>query len=368
MVLEISHYIAGQVAETVDDAYTPSEPTTAIQLPDEFNVLDVACGEGGLALCLYQVLSQNFEWPTPTAAPVVTGIDIDSHALAVASAHSVQVMEALGVKVAEQTQQEQILDKYAHKSPPIYFRHSFADKVQVADHSQDVITCQLGLQYFERPLQCLKEMERIWRAGPSACALIAVWGQPGLCPLINLPVEALRVEDENFVSHSISSHTGTTKHTTSETDVPAGADGGRKPGPFAFSDVQTFEEILQKAGLAKVSANGEACYSMVTGTIRVGFESFNDFYVFGIKDYLIRHEVGEATQDTTERVRATLWNAVRAYRDEAGMRIINPEQLTGDVAHDQSCVALSVPCQFHLANCRNPLDPNKVAYVRNDCR
>ncbi|KNC84044.1 hypothetical protein SARC_03731 [Sphaeroforma arctica JP610] len=296
---------------------------------------------------------------------------------------------------------------------PIDFVVSDASALPLADTSQDVIVCQHGLQYFSDPATCLAEIKRVWRPGPSAVVCIAVWGDADDCPLIHLPTHALDVEVRSVkdgahnTQHSPSrDHIKASMHARSPAGLiaddenvagndsriskgvqrSAGIGGVDKPlgsarndpGPFAFADSDLLLDALRASGLATVSSNGEAQYEMMTAVIKVNFSCFNDFFAFALSDaalessfrschgkdnYYDSSDDGTSLSASTysqelagfkQNVKARLWEAVCAYWDGSGSGIVPQDMCAGVAEQDQNTVPLTVPCQFHLATCRNP--------------
>ncbi len=161
-------------------------------------VLELACGAGGLGLAISDLVA-------PGGRVVLS--DVAPQMVAIAAARA-----ASRVRGGEE--------------PHVDARVLDMERLDVADSSFDIVVCREGLMFALDPLRATREIARALR--PGGRVAVAVWGPPERNPWLGVLADAL------------SEHTGTPI-------PPLGT-----PGPFSLGTDGALAEALTAAGLEHV--------------------------------------------------------------------------------------------------------------------
>ena len=202
------HQMWGSVAESwgehVDHVEQRAERVTRLMIDavapapgDE--VLELACGSGGLGLAIAEQV-------TPGGRVVLS--DVAPEMVAIASARAASRVQVDGAATQVSAH---ILD---------------LEQIDVPDASFDIVVCREGLMFALDPVQAASEMARVLR--PGGRVAIAVWGPRDRNPWLGVLADA--VEER--------------------TGVPVPPPG--TPGPFSLGANGALETSLTEAGLEQV--------------------------------------------------------------------------------------------------------------------
>ncbi len=203
------HQMWGSVAESwgehADHVEQRAEAVTRLMIEavaptpgDE--VLELACGAGGLGLAIAEQV-------TPGGRVVLS--DVAPEMVAIASSRAARRAH-VGTGAARVT--AQVLD---------------LERIDLPDDSFDIVVCREGLMFALDPVRAAREIGRVLR--PGGRAAIAVWGPRDRNPWLGVLADAVQ------------QHTGIPV-------PPAGT-----PGPFSLSSDGALEQTLTAAGLEQVS-------------------------------------------------------------------------------------------------------------------
>ncbi len=203
------HQMWGSVAESwgehVDHVEQRAEAVTRLMIEavapvagDE--VLELACGAGGLGLAIADEV-------TPAGRVVLS--DAAPEMVAIASAHAARRAQVRGA-TAQVT--ARVLD---------------LEQIDMPDDSFDIVVCREGLMFALDPVRAAREIARVLR--PGGRAAIAVWGPRDRNPWLGVLADAVQL------------------HTGSPVPPPG------MPGPFSLGADGALEATLTAAGLEQVS-------------------------------------------------------------------------------------------------------------------
>jgi SAM-dependent methyltransferase len=214
-----------------------------------------------------------------------------SRVLDVASGPGYVAAEAArrGAKVTAVDVAEAMLARAAAEHPEIEFRRADAQSLPFEDDAFDAVVCNFGVPHFGRPERAAAEGARV--LAPGGRLALTTWDAPTEMRMFGVFLEAIA-------------------------DIGAGPPDGLPPGPdvFRFSDDGEFRGLLEGAGLIDVDVQRIA----FTHPVR----SFADLWT-ALQSGTVRMAslVLGQSQETRERIRASLERRLAAYAANAGFDV-----------------------------------------------
>ena len=264
------HQMWGSVAESwgehVDHVEQRAEAVTRLMIeavapaPGQ-EVLELACGAGGLGLAIADQVSPEGRVVLSDAAPEMVTI---------ASAQA--ALRSRGGGAATQVT-AQLLD---------------LEQIDMPDDSFDIVVCREGLMFALDPVRAAREIARVLR--PGGRAAIAVWGPRDLNPWLGVLADAVHL------------HTGTPV-------PPAGM-----PGPFSLGADGALETTLSAAGFEEVSVQPV--------DVPTHDASFDDYWQLRVDlSGPLRQRLAALPAHDMSAIRDTVHEGLSRYQTSDGLRV-----------------------------------------------